>query len=392
MPTLTTATGTTLRYDLLGPEDGPPVLFSNSLGTALEMWDRQIPTLADKYRLIRYDTRGHGSSPVKPGAATIFDLADDALGLLDALKIESAHVVGLSMGGMTGQVLAAKFPKRVRSLTLMATSAHMPPPEGWRSRAAAVRNDGPAAIVDAVLSRWFTKACPPELIANVKAQFLACPAEGYALCCEALAEMDLRGLIPAITAPTLIVAGEDDPATPPQMMRDIQALVAGAELVTLRQAAHLLAIEQAPSVNRHLRAFLDAQAPLARSRDGSSFEAGLANRKSVLGAPHVDRSLASATEFDRPWQEFITRTAWGDIWGDPTLPRKTRSLLTLALMIALGREEEFRLHVKPALRNGVTTEELRSLVLHASVYAGIPAGNAAMRWAKLELGLLEEKK
>ncbi|MFM7344244.1 MAG: 3-oxoadipate enol-lactonase [Tagaea sp.] len=388
MPTLVTASGTTLRYELVGPEDGPPVLFSNSLGTSLEMWDRQVPALADKYRLIRYDTRGHGGSPVRPGKATIFDLADDAVGLLDALKVERVHFVGLSMGGMTGQVLAAKHPKRVCALTLMATSAHMPPPEGWHTRAKSVRAGGMGTLVDAVLQRWFTPHAAPGDVADVKARFLACPAEGYALCCEALAEMDLRPLLPSIAEPTLIVAGEDDPATPVEMMRAIQSLVPGAELVVLRQAAHLLAIEQASATNRHLRAFLDAQSP---SRAGSSFEAGLVNRKEVLGAEHVARSLAGAGEFDRPWQDFITRTAWGDIWGDPTLPRKTRSLLTLALMIALGREEEFRLHVKPALRNGVTTDELRALVMHAAVYAGVPAGNAAIRWAKLELGLAKDK-
>lgn len=390
MPTLVTANGTTLRYDLTGPEDGPPVLFSNSLGTALEMWDRQTPALADKYRLVRYDTRGHGASPVCAGKATIFDLADDALGLLDALKIDAAHFVGLSMGGMTGQVLASKHPARVRSLTLMATAAHMPPPEAWRTRAQAVRQGGMATIVDAVMQRWFTPHAPEDRIADVKARFLAGPAEGYALCCEALAEMDLRPLLPAVTAPTLILAGEDDPATPVEAMRAIQALVPGAELVVLRRAAHLLAIEQAEATNRHLRAFLDAAEPDARPRAGASFEAGLANRKSVLGTAHVERSLANADAFDRPWQDFITRTAWGDIWGDPTLPRKTRSLLTLALMIALGREEEFRLHVQPALRNGVTTAELRALVMHAAVYVGIPAGNAAIRWAKLELGLAKD--
>jgi 3-oxoadipate enol-lactonase/4-carboxymuconolactone decarboxylase len=387
MPTLVTANGTTLRYDVAGPEDGPPVLFSNSLGTALEMWDRQVPALAAKYRVIRYDTRGHGGSPVRPGKATIFDLADDALGLLDALKIGTVHFAGLSMGGMTGQVIAAKHPARLRSLTLMATSAHMPPADMWRTRAKTARESGMGALVDAVMQRWFTAHAPADAIAGVRAQFLACPAEGYALCCEALAEMDLRPLLPAVTARTLILAGEDDPATTLEMMRAIQSGVTGAELVVLRRAAHLLVLEQTEAANRHLRAFLDAQSP---SRAGSSFEAGLVNRKEVLGAEHVARSLANAGEFDRPWQDFITRTAWGDIWGDPTLPRKTRSLLTLALMIALGREEEFRLHVKPALRNGVTTDELRALVMHAAVYAGVPAGNAAIRWAKLELGLAKE--
>src|SRR5919206_363928 len=119
---------------------------------------------------------------------------------------------------------------------------------------------------------------------------------------------------------------------------------------------------------------------------GVSFEAGLANRKSVLGVEHVERSLKNAGAFAMPWQDFITRTAWGEIWGDPTLPRKTRSLVTLAMMVALHREEEFKLHVRPALRNGVAVEELRSLLLQTAIYAGVPAANAAFRWAREVLG------
>ncbi|HKH34777.1 MAG TPA: carboxymuconolactone decarboxylase family protein [Beijerinckiaceae bacterium] len=114
----------------------------------------------------------------------------------------------------------------------------------------------------------------------------------------------------------------------------------------------------------------------------ASFEAGLANRKRVLGAEHVERSLAKAGAFATPWQDFVTRVAWGEIWGDPTIPWKTRSMVTLAMMIALHREEEFKLHVRPALSNGVTIEELRALLLQASVYAGVPAANAAFRWVK----------
>jgi 3-oxoadipate enol-lactonase / 4-carboxymuconolactone decarboxylase len=117
-----------------------------------------------------------------------------------------------------------------------------------------------------------------------------------------------------------------------------------------------------------------------------SFEQGLANRKSVLGVEHVKRSLERAGDFARPWQEFITRVAWGEVWGDPTLPRKTRSMLVLATMVALHQEEEFKLHVRPALRNGVSAEELRALLIQAAVYAGVPAANAAFRWVKEALG------
>jgi 3-oxoadipate enol-lactonase/4-carboxymuconolactone decarboxylase len=138
-------------------------------------------------------------------------------------------------------------------------------------------------------------------------------------------------------------------------------------------------------LNAHLSAFLDRQEG-GGGRRGASFEAGYANRKAVLGAEHVERSFAKAGPFATPWHEFITRVAWGDIWGDPTLPWKTRSMLTLTMMIALHREEEFKLHLRPALKNGVTLEELRAMLLQSSIYAGVPAANAAFRWVREVLG------
>lgn len=195
--------------------------------------------------------------------------------------------------------------------------------------------------------------------------------------------MDLRQRIGAITAPTLVMVGADDPVTPLAMGADIRARIAGAELVMVSDCAHLISVEQPQKAALHIAAFLARHAPGAPAQD---FVDGLAVRRSVLGAAHVDRSLDMAGDFGMPWQDFITRVAWHDAWGDPTLPRKTRSLLTLTMMIALHREEEFKLHVRPALANGVTLAELQSLVRHAAVYAGIPAGNAAMRWLREVLG------
>jgi 3-oxoadipate enol-lactonase len=145
-----------LFYDLTGPENAPVVAFSNSIGTTLEMWDRQVPALSDRYRCLRYDTRGHGRSQVLDRPVTIGDLADDLAGLLDALGVEKAHIVGLSLGGMTAQAFGARYPERAQSLVLMATSAYLP--HGWDERATTVRAQGMGAIVDAVLARWFTPA------------------------------------------------------------------------------------------------------------------------------------------------------------------------------------------------------------------------------------------
>jgi 3-oxoadipate enol-lactonase / 4-carboxymuconolactone decarboxylase len=384
------ANGTNLNYELSGPSGAPVVAFSNSLGTALAMWDPVVPHLRGRYRVLRYDTRGHGASQVRDEPASVEDLADDLLGLLDGLGIARAHVVGLSLGGMTGQALAMRAPDRVQSLTLMATAAEMPSEATWNERAETVRAHGTAAIVDGTMERWFTPDFPadtPAVVAPVRRQFEETDRAGYAVCCNAIGRMDLRPGLGRITAPTLVIAGRDDPATPPAKSEEICAGIKHAELVVLPSARHLLAVERPEAAASHLLAFLDRHRGAAEAATGAvPFAEGLSNRRGVLGAAHVDRSLAAAGTFAGPWQDFITRMAWGEVWGDPRLPWKTRSLVTLALMVALGREEEFKLHVRPALANGVTPSELQALLLQAAVYAGVPAANGAFRWARDVLG------
>jgi 3-oxoadipate enol-lactonase/4-carboxymuconolactone decarboxylase len=377
-----------LFYELAGPTDGPVVVLSNSLGTTLSMWDDVVGAVTDRFRVLRYDTRGHGRSTVVDRPASVHDLAGDLAGLLDRLGIERAHIAGLSLGGMIAQAFAIRFPDRVRSLVLMATSAYMP--STWDERIEAVRAGGMAAIADGLLARWFTPRLAHEAPGKVEAmrqQLLGTDAAGYAVCCGVIRDMDLRADLAAITAPTLVIAGADDPATPPAHAEALRAGIADAELVLLPRAAHLLAVERPEPVSAYLRTFLDRHTvPSDRRIGGASFEAGLENRKAVLGTEHVERSLAKAGRFGMPWQDFITRTAWGEVWGDPTLPRKTRSLVTLAMMIALNREEEFKLHLRPAIGNGVSLAELQALLLHSAIYAGVPATNGAFRWTREVFG------
>ena len=383
-----TANGVSLFYDLRGPEAAPAVVFANSIGTTLEMWDEQVAALAGQFRCLRYDARGHGRSQTTAGPVSIADLEADMAGLLDALGIGQAHVAGLSLGGMTAQMFALRHRARVRSLTLMATSAYLP--SNWDERAGMVRKEGMGSIISAVMARWFTASFiqnDPGKVAAVRERFLANSAEGYALCCGAIRDMDLRPQIGAITGPTLIIAGAEDPATPVAMLEDIRTRISGAELVVVSNAAHMLTVEQPQIVNRHLLAFLHANSQSgAKPWEGASFAAGLANRRAVLGAAHVDRSFSLAGPFSAPWQDFITRNAWGEIWGDPALPWKTRSMLVLAMMLSLHREEEFKLHLRPALKNGVSLDELRALLLQGAIYAGVPAANAGFRWVKEVLG------
>ncbi|MBR7194163.1 MULTISPECIES: 3-oxoadipate enol-lactonase [unclassified Gordonia (in: high G+C Gram-positive bacteria)] len=245
-----------------GRPDGPAVVLSNSLGSTHRMWDSQVAALEERFRVVRYDTRGHGDSPVPPGPYSIDELADDVIALLDRFDLERAHLVGLSLGGMTMMRVAARNPERVDRLALLCTAAYLPPAQGWTDRAALVRADGTSAVAAAVVQRWFT---PGYLAANTEArqQFeamvAATPAEGYAACCEAIAAMDQRSDLSSIIAPTLAIAGADDPATPPDLLRDIVDAVPNGRLLVVPDSAHLANAEQADTITPALIEHLEQQ-------------------------------------------------------------------------------------------------------------------------------------
>ena len=253
-----------LNYELGGPEGAPVIVFTGSLGTDLTMWQPQSDRLGERFRTLRYDIRGHGGSEVPPGPYSMAELGGDLMGLFDRLEIERASLCGLSIGGMIGMWVAAHAPERVERLVLCCTSAHLGPPEGWTERAAAVRAGGVEAVADAVLGRWFTSdfaAAEPALIARMRRILTATPPEGYAGCCEAIAEMDLTPELPSITAPTLVVAGEEDPATPPEHGRRIAELIPGARFQTISPAAHLATVERPDVTTAMILRFLsDEQA------------------------------------------------------------------------------------------------------------------------------------
>lgn len=256
---------TELHHRFEGPEDAPVLVLSNSLGAALEMWDDQAPPLAEHFRLLRYDARGHGRSPVPDQPCSIADHGRDVLALLDAEGIERVSFCGLSMGGMTGMWLAINAPERIDRLVLCCTSAHMPPPEVWDDRAATVRAEGMEAVLDATIERWFTPAAleeRPEAVARIRQGVLDTPPEGYAACCEAIRDMDLRAELGRITAPTLVIAADEDPSTPPdEHGRVIADSIEGARMVVIERARHLANVEHPERVTRELLNHLTAEAP-----------------------------------------------------------------------------------------------------------------------------------
>ena len=242
------------RFD--GPEEAPPLMLCNSLGTTLEMWDPQVPTLARRFRLLRYDRRGHGRSPVPPGPYSIGDLGRDALDLLDDVGLERVSFCGLSIGGMVGMWLAAEAPERVHRLTLCCTAPIQPPREQWLERAATVRAHGVSAVADAVLARWYTSGASRSLQEAFRKMLVETPAEGYAGCCEALADLDLRDRLGEIEAPTLVLTGAEDPVAPPEAGELLAASIPGARHATLGGAAHLASAEQPATFAQHVLAHL----------------------------------------------------------------------------------------------------------------------------------------
>ncbi|HUZ66934.1 MAG TPA: 3-oxoadipate enol-lactonase [Beijerinckiaceae bacterium] len=251
--------GETFNVKVEGPENAPALMLSNSLGANLHMWDDQAAAFARSFRLIRYDSRGHGASVANPGPYSIERLGRDALAILDALGVAKAHWVGLSKGGMVGQWLLANAGERFGRAVLANTAAHYADPSSWNARIAAVRANGMTALAPSVIERWFTPEFlerEPAAVERVAAMLRATPAEGYAACCAAIRDMDLREDDRRIKNPVLVIVGARDLATPPAHGQDIAARIAGAKLVEL-EAAHLSNIEQPEAFTRAALSFLE---------------------------------------------------------------------------------------------------------------------------------------
>jgi 3-oxoadipate enol-lactonase len=259
---MTEGTTVELHHLFEGSEEAPVLVMANSLGTTLRMWDEGAPALRERFRLLRYDHRGHGGSPVPPGLYTIEDLGRDALALLDGLGIERFSWCGLSIGGMVGMWLASEAPERVEGLVLCCTSALLGPRELWDERIRVARKEGMDALVDSVVVRWFTPeffSAHPETVEKAAAMLRGTDPEGYAGCCAAIRDMDLRDRLGQIRAPTLVISAADDPATPPEHGELIRDAIPGAGFEVIPGASHLANIEQPEAVTRAILDHLAGQ-------------------------------------------------------------------------------------------------------------------------------------
>jgi 3-oxoadipate enol-lactonase len=253
--------GIETHYEIHGREGAEWLVFSHSLACSARMWEPQIAAFRDRYRILAYDTRGHGASDAPPGPYTLELLADDLAALLEHLDIRNAHFCGLSMGGMIGQTFALRHPGRLRTLVLADTTSRYPPEAAvlWAERIRTAETQGMAALAQPTLERWFTRAFRerhPEVVERVRALILATPVAGYVGCCHAIPKIDLTARLKEIRCPALVIVGAEDPGTPPAMAREIHDNLPGSEYVEIPGAAHLANLEQPQAFDRALGDFL----------------------------------------------------------------------------------------------------------------------------------------
>ena len=372
-----------LFYRLEGVSEKPVLVLSHSIGTDHAMWAPQIPDLLSHFQVLRYDTRGHGASEVTKGEYSMELLGRDVLGLTDSLGIRQFAFCGLSLGGAIGQWLGVNAPDRLTSLVLANTAPKFGERSNWETRIKMVREGGMAAIVDMVMQRFFS---PQSLVnssvcaATVKSVLLGTDPTGYVGCCAALRDFDSRETLRKIRVPTLVVSGDRDVSTPWAGNGEVLAReIPNARSLQL-PAAHLSNLERPRSFLAALLEFL-----LPEPDEENRAEAGFAMRRATLGDDHVDRAIAATNDFNREFQDLITRYAWGTIWTRPVLDARTRRLLVLATMAALGRWEEFAMHLRSGLGHELEPCDLKEVLLQTAIYAGVPAANTGFHIAQKEL-------
>jgi len=378
--------------DFGGADTAPLLLLGPSLGTsAATLWSDAARRLAGPLHVVAWDLPGHGrGEPAEP--FTIAELAAGVLAFADEFGSGPFHYAGDSVGGCVGLQLLLDAPTRVQTATVLCTGAAIGTPQSWHDRAATVRAQGTRSMLDGAPGRWFAPGFPatePGTSAALLDALRHTDAESYAQVCGALAEFDVTQRLPEIAAPLLAIAGSADVPTPPESLQRIVSGVQDGTLAILDGVGHLAPAEAPDRVAGLIAQHVGVTARPVTAADIQT--AGMAVRREVLGAAHVDRAVAATTDFTADFQQMITQYAWGSIWTRPGLDRRSRSMITLTALVARGHHDEFAMHIRAARRNGLTNEEIKELLLQTAIYCGVPDANSAFRIAAQVLSEIDEE-
>lgn len=369
---------------------GPVVVFANSLGSDQSIWDEVITHLGPHRAVLTYDLRGQGASDAADVPFSIQTLADDLIALLDHLDMRNVILCGVSIGGLIALAVAHTRPALLRGMLLSNTAPRIGTADRWGARIADVQAHGLSAIADQIMDVWFAsdfKAKHPDAWSGHRAMLLHSNPAGYVHACTALRDADLSAQVVHITVPTTCITGDCDRSVPPDLTAKLAAQIAGAELVTLPGSGHLPCLDAPSQVGDAIAALIRRTAPLL-----DRFDTGMAVRRSVLGDAHVNKAEAAKTDFDLAFQTLITESAWGTVWASDAITWRERSMITLALLAALGNFEEIPMHVRATARTGATHTDVQEALQHVAIYAGVPRANHAMKLAKMTFSEMEETK
>lgn len=381
--TFLTSNALNFHVQIGGDRAGPPLVLLNPAGSDLRVWDALAAQLEAQWHVIRYDLRGQGLSDAPEKEYRLSDHVSDLAGLLVALGLDRVSLVGCSLGGLVAQGFAVEHPQQVDRLALLDTLPRIGTAQSWTTRSEQILAQGLAALAPDLVKRWFAPGFFQTRLQEARGYttlLARTPQAGYLGSCAVLRDADLSTDIMKLDRPTLVLCGDQDMSTVPEACETFAASI-GAEFTLIADAGHLPMVEQPQAVADRLKVFL---------RPDNRHQQGLAVRRRVLGAAHVDRATSSATDFDRDFQTFITEYAWGGPWSRGHLDIRTRHLLTLAVLTALPREHELEMHVRATRNTGVSVDDLREVFMHVAVYAGVPVANRAFAIARAVL--TEEEK
>ena len=363
------------------PGLGRTIVFANSLGSDQSLWDEVISALPGGYGILSCDLRGHGLS--NGCAENIESLAEDVSLLIDALALKDVLFCGVSIGGMIGQVLAAKRPDVIHGAVLCNTASRIGSAERWNDRIATIEDSGIASLAATIVGNWFgpeyserrDRLCLHQTMVERTTN------AGYVAACKAIREADLRDYAASITIPVLCIAGTHDKSVPLDDVKELAASIPQATVQIMDGLGHLPCLE-APLELAGLIESFDVSIP-------TMVDTGMNMRCAVLGSSHVKRANTNITELDKAFQQLISNGAWGTVWASVGISVRERSMLTLALLAATGNFEEIPMHVRATARTGATIRDISEAFQHVAIYAGLPRANHALKLAKQTLAEMD---